>query len=137
MKIKKIKLINNPFFGNTEFDFTDVNGQLMDNVVLAGENGCGKTGIYRAMIFCLYGEKSLSNEKKTKIKQTMSFILKSITSNHVNETNESQENIQMNQINQNEQLKEINEMKDGSRVVVVRPSMSETWAFFFLLYFPV
>ena len=24
----------------------------------------------------------------------------------------------------------INEMKDGSRVVVVRPSMSETWAFF-------
>ena len=24
----------------------------------------------------------------------------------------------------------INEMKDGSRVVVLRPSMSETWAFF-------
>ena len=43
MKIKNIKLINNPFFGNTEFDFTDANGQLMDNVVIAGENGCGKT----------------------------------------------------------------------------------------------
>ena len=43
MKIKKIKLINNPFFGNAEFDFIDANGQLMDNVVLAGENGCGKT----------------------------------------------------------------------------------------------
>ena len=28
----------------------------------------------------------------------------------------------------------INEMKDGSRVVVVRPSMSETWAFFFFLF---
>ena len=43
MKIKKIKLVNNTFFGTTEFDFTDSNGQVMDNIVLAGENGCGKT----------------------------------------------------------------------------------------------
>ena len=43
MKIKSIKLVNNTFFGTTEFDFTDSNGQVMDNIVLAGENGCGKT----------------------------------------------------------------------------------------------
>lgn len=43
MKIKKIQLQNNPFFGNAEFSFTDNNGQIMDNIVLAGENGCGKT----------------------------------------------------------------------------------------------
>lgn len=43
MRIKKIKLINNTFFGNAEFDFTNASGQLMDNIILAGENGCGKT----------------------------------------------------------------------------------------------
>lgn len=43
MKIKRIKLQNNPFFGNAEFNFTDNDGQIMDNIVLAGENGCGKT----------------------------------------------------------------------------------------------
>jgi ABC-type cobalamin/Fe3+-siderophores transport system ATPase subunit len=43
MKIKKIKLQNNPFFGNVEFDFTDAKGNIMDNIVFAGENGCGKT----------------------------------------------------------------------------------------------
>ena len=45
MKIKKIELRNNPFFGNKEFIFTDSQGNVMDNVVLAGENGCGKTQI--------------------------------------------------------------------------------------------
>ena len=43
MKIKKIKLENNPFFGACEFDFTNNQGLIMDNIVLAGENGCGKT----------------------------------------------------------------------------------------------
>ena len=43
MKIKKIKLESNPFFGTCEFDFTNNQGQIMDNIVLAGENGCGKT----------------------------------------------------------------------------------------------
>ena len=32
--------------------------------------------------------------------------------------------------NDKQYVKELNEMKDGSRVVVVRPSFSETWAFF-------
>ena len=43
MKIKKIEIENNSFFGNVVFDFTDENGQVYDNIVLAGENGCGKT----------------------------------------------------------------------------------------------
>lgn len=43
MKIKKIKLYNNEFFGNIEFDFTDSTGTPQDNIILAGENGCGKT----------------------------------------------------------------------------------------------
>ena len=43
MKLKKIKLEGNLFFGNAEFDFTDASGNIMDNIVFAGENGCGKT----------------------------------------------------------------------------------------------
>lgn len=43
MKIKKIQLENNTFFGNITFDFTNGTGDVMDNIVLAGENGCGKT----------------------------------------------------------------------------------------------
>ena len=37
MKIKKIKLENNNFFGNTTFDFTNENGEIMDTIILAGE----------------------------------------------------------------------------------------------------
>lgn len=43
MKIKSIELTNNSFFGNLSIDFVDSSGNIMDNVVIAGENGCGKT----------------------------------------------------------------------------------------------
>lgn len=43
MKIKQIKLENNIYFGNITFDFTNETGEIMDNIILAGENGCGKT----------------------------------------------------------------------------------------------
>ena len=39
----KIKLENHIFFGNCEFDFTDGNGKIFDNIIVAGENGSGKT----------------------------------------------------------------------------------------------
>lgn len=43
MKIKKIELMNNSFFGNMEFDFTDEEGSVVDTIIVVGENGCGKT----------------------------------------------------------------------------------------------
>ena len=43
MKIKSIELTNNSFFGNLSIDFVDSLGNIMDNIVIAGENGCGKT----------------------------------------------------------------------------------------------
>ena len=43
MKIKRIELTNNIFFGNFTFDFTQDDGTIFDNIILAGENGCGKT----------------------------------------------------------------------------------------------
>jgi predicted ATPase/5S rRNA maturation endonuclease (ribonuclease M5) len=45
MKIKSIKLQNNPVLGNFEIDFTDKNGNPVDSIILAGENGSGKTTI--------------------------------------------------------------------------------------------
>lgn len=43
MKIRKIILENNTFFGNQEFSFEDNLGNIYNNIVLAGENGNGKT----------------------------------------------------------------------------------------------
>ena len=66
MKIKKIQLINNAFFGNQEFVFTKSDGSIYDNIVLAGENGSGKTQLLNIIYeFCnllLVGE--VSSEKR-------------------------------------------------------------------------
>lgn len=66
MKIKKIRLENNLFFGDAEFVFTNTNGDIMDNVVFAGENGCGKTQlleiIYHFSTLSTAGE--VSSEKR-------------------------------------------------------------------------
>lgn len=53
MRIKKINLQNNSFFGTQEFNFTDAQGNIFDNIVLAGENGCGKTQLLNIIYdFC-------------------------------------------------------------------------------------
>ena len=43
MKLKSVEFINCPIFGSVLFDFTDENGRAVDTVIIAGENGCGKT----------------------------------------------------------------------------------------------
>ena len=53
MKIKKIELRNSPFFGNKEFVFENSSGKTYDNIVLAGENGSGKTQLLNIIYdFC-------------------------------------------------------------------------------------
>lgn len=53
MKIKNIELQNNTFFGNQTFDFCDNQGNVYDNIVLAGENGSGKTQLLNIIYeFC-------------------------------------------------------------------------------------
>lgn len=49
VKIKKINFENNPFWGNSELRFTDDSGKIMDNIILAGENGCGKTQLLNSI----------------------------------------------------------------------------------------
>ena len=43
MKFRKVTFTNNPILGSVCFDFTDASGKTVDTIILAGENGCGKS----------------------------------------------------------------------------------------------
>lgn len=43
MKFRKITFENHPILGNLSFDFTDKDGRTVDTIIIAGENGCGKS----------------------------------------------------------------------------------------------
>ncbi len=43
MKFRKLSFENHPIFGNLSFDFTDKDGKTVDTIIIAGENGCGKS----------------------------------------------------------------------------------------------
>lgn len=50
MKVEKIKFNNHKIFNNLEIDFKDKDGQILDTIVLIGENGSGKTSLLK----CIY-----------------------------------------------------------------------------------
>ena len=43
MKYRKISFKHHPILGNVSFDFTDAQGSTVDTIIIAGENGCGKS----------------------------------------------------------------------------------------------
>lgn len=45
MKYRKIELENHPILGTLSLDFTDSEGRTINTIILAGENGCGKSVI--------------------------------------------------------------------------------------------
>ncbi len=45
LKIKSIKFKNHPILKNLELDFCDANGNAADTVIIAGENGTGKSSL--------------------------------------------------------------------------------------------
>ena len=49
-KIRKITFNNHPILNNLCLDFCDSDGNAVDTVIIAGENGCGKSTILE----CLY-----------------------------------------------------------------------------------
>lgn len=83
MKIKKIKLENNNFFGNTTIDFTNINGEIMNTIILAGENGSGKTQLLNLLyeFSTLPTDGIISSEKRKFTIQLSSEELFQITSN--------------------------------------------------------
>ncbi len=61
MILHKMKLTNfRQFRGTQEIEFA--RGPTGNVTVVFGENGRGKTGLYRALLFCLYGEKRLTQD---------------------------------------------------------------------------
>ena len=61
MILNKMTLTNfRQFRGSQEIEFAK--GETGNVTVIFGENGRGKTSIYRALLFCLYGEKQLSQD---------------------------------------------------------------------------
>lgn len=62
MKLNNIELVNFRQFKDRQA--IDIATDLPRNVsVIYGENGRGKTGIFRALMFCLYGDKCLSQDE--------------------------------------------------------------------------
>lgn len=43
MKIRKIEFTNHPIFDDLKLDFTDSNGKTINTIIIAGENGVGKS----------------------------------------------------------------------------------------------
>ena len=62
MKLHNIELVNFRQFKDRQT--IDIATDSPENVtVIYGENGRGKTGIFRALMFCLYGDKCLSQDE--------------------------------------------------------------------------
>tara|TARA_B100000949_G_C14275687_1_gene449379 strand:+ start:278 stop:1963 length:1686 start_codon:yes stop_codon:yes gene_type:complete len=68
MKIRKIEFENNPILGNLKLDFTNNQGETVDTIILAGENGAGKSyllnEIYYFSIPRLFSDSEKSDEKR-------------------------------------------------------------------------
>ena len=45
MKLKKLNIEDHPVLGNLDLNFTDKNGEILNTIVFAGNNGSGKTSI--------------------------------------------------------------------------------------------
>jgi len=67
MKIKSIKIENNPILGNLFLDFCDTNGVPFNTILLAGENGTGKSTLLNIIYNFLNVQipNEVSNEKQT------------------------------------------------------------------------
>jgi len=64
MLLEKLKLHNfRQFLGIQEIDFA-MDADQKNVTVVFGENGRGKTGIFRAIMFCLYGDRLISQDER-------------------------------------------------------------------------
>jgi len=62
MKIRHIETSNHPIFGDINFDFTGVDGNVINTIIIAGENGAGKT-VFLDMLY-EFSNYSLNREKR-------------------------------------------------------------------------
>ena len=50
MRLSKLRFNNHPILGNLSLSFQNQNGNIYSNIVLVGENGCGKTTILNELL---------------------------------------------------------------------------------------
>jgi predicted ATPase len=62
MKIRKIGFENHPVFGELELDFTDKDGKTINTIIIAGENGVGKSLLLNTIFD--FSNLTLSAEKR-------------------------------------------------------------------------
>ncbi|AGB71039.1 MULTISPECIES: AAA family ATPase [Rhizobium] len=63
MRIRSVKFNNHPVLGDLNLDFTDpVSRQAADTVIIAGENGCGKTAILHSILMLISGGSERSKD---------------------------------------------------------------------------
>lgn len=60
-KIRKIKFVNHPVLKNMEFDFTGKDGKAVNTVIIAGENGCGKSTLINELYKAVTGNRPTTN----------------------------------------------------------------------------
>ncbi len=64
LKIKNITFINHPVLGNLHVDFCGIDGNAVDTIIIAGENGTGKStiidAIYQAICFTSTNEVTMT-----------------------------------------------------------------------------
>ena len=62
MKIRKIEFENHPVLGNLKLDFTDEAGKSINTIIIAGENGVGKSVLLNAIFD--FSNLSLNSKKR-------------------------------------------------------------------------
>jgi len=68
MKLIAIRLLNfRQFFGQQEINFGEKDKDIV--TVIFGENGRGKTGLFRAVMFCLFNERKLIQDSDTDVSE--------------------------------------------------------------------
>lgn len=67
MKIKKVEIKNNIVLGDMSISFTDENMKIKDIIILAGENGCGKTTLLEIIYNFISGDCANYENKRDEI----------------------------------------------------------------------
>ncbi len=98
-KIKKIHFYNHPILNNLELDFCDDMGNPVDTIILAGENGCGKSTVLNELYKIVIGNHPVSNSTEYLIDDnifTVKILLDENNKYHIHSYDENGYNINLN-----------------------------------------
>ena len=64
IKIRKVEYIGHPILGDFKVDFTDLNNKSVDTIIIAGENGVGKSTLLNSLYSLCSNSMPISNIEK-------------------------------------------------------------------------